>query len=601
MNEEPVGTIIFQRRVAQRRFVDRAMWDRLRLASPVYNGDMIRTIEQSEAVVIFDDQITHLSLSENTIIQIFFDSRVGTHVDFVGGNLEVASEDRGVVITSGNSSITVEGQASIDKSEEGFVFYVSEGTASFDGMEVEAGNILVIDSYGEINTDPVITMTSFGSFASFLGAPGEAVPVVFSWNSFFFTPDTYVVVEISADRGFSAVAETREVGGIYGGGVSSISIPLEHGTHWWRAFPAAAGSREPVNRLFPSGSLEVMPAAAPILFSPSQAAEFVFPAAMAAESRVPFSWSAVEGVSAYLLEISARADMAHPAVSRRIAENNIVQTGLDFGRWYWRVTPIFPPQTRGAVLPSAAGEFSVVRGNVVLAAPALTFPPASGDMARLPASSASRLLWNHDPNAASWFVEMADNPDMRNPAVTQNTGSNFFALVPQLLQPGQVWYWRVTALGGAYPAVSDVGRFEVSGDRPPPAARPAIPAVPHFPPVMFSVDDEFLNTQGNDRILSRMAIFLQENREFRLKVEGHANSTVNPADTLGRQREQYEELKPLSEARAQAVMDRLVELGVDRNRLEFSGVGGERPIAAWEDTAYWWRNRRVEFVLVGNS
>ena len=619
LNEEPVGTIIFQRRVAQRRFIDRNVWDRLKLASLVFNGDTIRTIEQSEAIVIFKDEITHLNLNENTMVQIFFDTRIGTQIDFIEGNLEVVSEDRNIVITTGDSVIVVEGQAIMDKSEDGFVLSVSEGQASFDGMEVEAGNVLAFDSYGEISTNPIITVTSFGPFASFLGLPGEAVNVVFSWNNFFFNPDTRVIVEIAADRRFNRIVN-RDI--IAGDGISSVSIPLEHGTYWWRAFPASANSLQPINRLFPSGMLEIIPAVEPLLLSPLHEEELVFPDG----SRVSFSWSVTEGAFAYLLEISAYADMRSPVVFRRIEENSVTQTGLDYGDWFWRVTPLFPPQTKGEALSSATGEFSVIRGAPIIAAPILA--PAAGNL----------LMWNHDSNAAFWIIELADNFAMINPAVRQNTTSNFFSFSPELLQAGRNWYWRVTALGGAYPAVSVVQRFEATDTRPlasaiarpaifqvaatpavqvtpdPPAMTeipvlpedpetPAVLETPHFPPVIFSanIGDWYAlgeTAASNNITLLDIVRFLESSGEFRLRVEGHANATVNPANIEGRQREHIEELQPLSEIRAQAVVNRLVELGADPDRLDYEGLGGERPIAAWGDTANWWRNRRAEFIVV---
>jgi outer membrane protein OmpA-like peptidoglycan-associated protein len=273
-------------------------------------------------------------------------------------------------------------------------------------------------------------------------------------------------------------------------------------------------------------------------------------------------------------------------------ETSIIQDGLDYGHWYWRVTPIFPPQIRGEVLLSAVGEFSVIRGSPILAVPVPA--PVTGN----------RLMWNHDTNAASWFVELADNPAMINPALRKSATSNFFAVSPDLLQAGQTWYWRVTALGGAYPAVSEVLRLEPTGDRPQPVTRPVIPAIPHFPAVIFSANggdwyalaDE--TSAANARTLSRIGQFLGANREFRLRVEGHANATINPVNIAGHQREHTEELLPLSAIRAQTVVDRLVELGVNSGQLEVKGLGGEHPLVAWGDRAHWWRNRRAEFTVL---
>jgi outer membrane protein OmpA-like peptidoglycan-associated protein len=86
--------------------------------------------------------------------------------------------------------------------------------------------------------------------------------------------------------------------------------------------------------------------------------------------------------------------------------------------------------------------------------------------------------------------------------------------------------------------------------------------------------------------------------KYKLLIEGHTNPTVNPADIAGRQEEQTQSLQPLSEIRARAVFNELVKLGIDQNRLIISGLGGERPAAAWEDRDNWWMNRRVEFKII---
>ncbi|MCL2411602.1 MAG: OmpA family protein, partial [Treponema sp.] len=57
-------------------------------------------------------------------------------------------------------------------------------------------------------------------------------------------------------------------------------------------------------------------------------------------------------------------------------------------------------------------------------------------------------------------------------------------------------------------------------------------------------------------------------------------------------------LQRLSEARARAIVDRLVHYGVARSRLTFAGAGSSQTIADFEDRDNWWRNRRVEFYLI---
>ncbi|MDR2941826.1 MAG: OmpA family protein [Treponema sp.] len=100
---------------------------------------------------------------------------------------------------------------------------------------------------------------------------------------------------------------------------------------------------------------------------------------------------------------------------------------------------------------------------------------------------------------------------------------------------------------------------------------------------------------NNTRILRRIALILNKFRDYKVQVEGHANPT-QPAGPA-RDREETE-LKRISEARAKAVVDLLVRYGVARNRLSSTGVGGSSPIVKFEDRDNWWKNRRVEFILI---
>jgi outer membrane protein OmpA-like peptidoglycan-associated protein len=98
--------------------------------------------------------------------------------------------------------------------------------------------------------------------------------------------------------------------------------------------------------------------------------------------------------------------------------------------------------------------------------------------------------------------------------------------------------------------------------------------------------------ENNIRVLKRIAEILNKFRDYRVLVEGHANSVHRTAA------EENNELKPLSEARARAVVNILTEFGVNRARLSYAGMGGTKPVVSFEDRDNWWKNRRVEFILI---
>jgi outer membrane protein OmpA-like peptidoglycan-associated protein len=104
------------------------------------------------------------------------------------------------------------------------------------------------------------------------------------------------------------------------------------------------------------------------------------------------------------------------------------------------------------------------------------------------------------------------------------------------------------------------------------------------------LDEESLAT--NERILTRIAEVLNKFDTYKVIVEGHANAVLRTA------REEERELKPLSELRAKAVVEELIRYGVDSERLSAVGMGGTQRIVPFEDRDGWWKNRRVEFILV---
>lgn len=102
--------------------------------------------------------------------------------------------------------------------------------------------------------------------------------------------------------------------------------------------------------------------------------------------------------------------------------------------------------------------------------------------------------------------------------------------------------------------------------------------------------------ENNNRVLRRIAEILNKFRDYKVVIEGHANRTqVKDSDAA---EEERQELQPLSEARARSVVDSLVVFGVNRNRLNAIGMGSSKPVASIDDRNNWWKNRRVEFILI---
>ena len=85
--------------------------------------------------------------------------------------------------------------------------------------------------------------------------------------------------------------------------------------------------------------------------------------------------------------------------------------------------------------------------------------------------------------------------------------------------------------------------------------------------------------------INRIVQLMNENPTLKFSVEGHTDSTGNPTSN-----------QTLSEQRSQAIVAKLVELGIAQDRLTAVGKGQNNPIADNSTDEGRAKNRRVEFV-----
>ncbi|AXO61970.1 DUF4398 domain-containing protein [Pseudomonas sp. phDV1] len=89
-----------------------------------------------------------------------------------------------------------------------------------------------------------------------------------------------------------------------------------------------------------------------------------------------------------------------------------------------------------------------------------------------------------------------------------------------------------------------------------------------------------------NRTALKLVQFLQINPQRRVRIEGYTDNTGDAAENL-----------ELSRARAQAVADLLVDLGVEAKRIQVVGYGVDFPVAENASARGRAQNRRVEIVF----
>jgi outer membrane protein OmpA-like peptidoglycan-associated protein len=106
-----------------------------------------------------------------------------------------------------------------------------------------------------------------------------------------------------------------------------------------------------------------------------------------------------------------------------------------------------------------------------------------------------------------------------------------------------------------------------------------------IPNITFVTDSAQLTEDGR-RVVDGAAEVLERHPEVEVRIEGHTDSRGTPVDNWR-----------LSERRADEVLDRLVELGVDEDRLTAKGYGESDPLVVPKTFADLEKNRRVEFIV----
>lgn len=443
-NEEPIATITFKYKTAQRKFLDRVVWDRLRQESPVYNGDTIHTAALSEATIWFIDGNV-MELMENTMAQVFLSADTGAAVELEDGYATVDSSDaeNGMTLSSGGVQVAVKSGTSLSAGGQTgeLSVQVLKGSASVQNAN---GSSMAIRQGEELNMStgtgqavpakPALTVYAPVRNEKILYHTQGATDVHFSWSD--SVPSA--VLQISKDKDFSDTLYR-----LNSDGLNETDIKLEAGTYFWKLDVSEEGvsEQQAINDgQIKSGKIQVIQSLPPSPVAPAENYSYGY---RTRNPAVRIIWTESPYASTYRLEISRSPNMTNPLIDQRTSTTSSIISTLEAGTYYWRVTPYYTMNKKGFTDPSEIRSFKIERKGQ-LTSPELLVPTENGLLNTEATAKPTSFSWKIENEAQQYTIRIADNPDMRNPLVSYETSDNFFTLNQNStkLRDGK-WYWSV--------------------------------------------------------------------------------------------------------------------------------------------------------------
>lgn len=452
-NELPIGTITYKYKSAQRQFIDRVLWDRLKQESPVYNGDKIRTASLAEATISFNDGNT-VVLYENTLIQVFSEEK-GLNLDFSQGDVALATSEEGssMRLSTPISSVQVNSNSELYASgKNDLQLIVNEGSAVVGETTLNKGDGQIVDENGvSVNLSRLIMNTPLPN-TKILTHSNEQQIVNFEWSLQNISKGVPVILDIAQDKEFKRVV--KSISSIK---ETSYSVSLGGGVYYWRLHIIDGPEIE--------SRLPICVSLKPELITPINNYTFSY---RTKNPVVRFMWSPDEYISFWQLEVADNKDFNNCIISQKCTKPSSIISSLGKGTWYWRVKPFYTINSIGFANSSEYGVFEILQ-NANLTKIELFIPENEGLInTQLESDEKVYFSWKSNSEAVSYEIIIADNKQLKNPIVKDSLYENYYSLDQKKYDlSNENWFWTVNytdAEGNKSPETEIRTFYAVKGD-----------------------------------------------------------------------------------------------------------------------------------------
>lgn len=481
-NETEIATIHFKKKVAQRKFSDSVVWERLQVDSPLYNEDIIRTDSGSSAVLTFSNGAS-IDLGEHSMIQIFQGKDNELSLQVSGGTIVVDTKDAkdNIKVSMGNNVVINLEKGSVlstDSAGDQKSFVVHEGSGSVvssDGKEnvVFAGETISVDKNGSQKKLPV-TVMNVTQNQQVLFFDGGEKKVELELKADSSVTDKKIIIESSYTSDFSEIAERIEAD------ASERSVPLsaQPGNLYWRIYPEDEIENATEGKLF------IEQTSPPVLVSPSP--DSVFELENYTE-KITFTWKADRNTDFCRVEIYDENDTAAPIFSGEVSGTTFSYSQFYEGSFLWSVTPHYAANKNDFGSPSPQQKFSVTKKQIN-DSPVLLFPQDNSVITLDTKESGVLFGWKSDIKDSEYSFEISKDEDFRSVLYdSQENGTRKQFDLSIGTMPEGNYFWRVARKSGENDFYSDVRRFSVVQYVP-------VTTQLVYPPDNFTVESEKLKS-----------------------------------------------------------------------------------------------------------
>lgn len=351
--DTPIATIEYKYKTVQRKFNDRAVWDRPVQNSYLYNGDTIRTANEASATIHFlgnEDAGNVVEVDSNTMVQIFAKNEE-SELNLNSGSVSAKTANNNLHLKSDNADINI---------EKGSVLHVQKGDAESLQLAVEEGSVSVTGSTsGETEVLEAGSVLQQGKEAKLVViSPGKntrllnqsrddlGIDIKFKWQS-SFSGNEEIFLETSPLSNFSVDTKRYDVRGL-----KEFTVRHDSGAlHWRLSAKAGAASEDTV-----SGKVTVIKAPAPVNLLPEAEKTFAY---NTNPPHIRFLWEGNELSSYYTVEIADNKEMNNPKVVKNSSTESFSLSELTEGTWYWRVLPKYGFDSSFKAQASDVSAFSI--------------------------------------------------------------------------------------------------------------------------------------------------------------------------------------------------------------------------------------------------